>query len=87
MSYGASFFHYYIGRREYRSTSAWELFHAPFRRIIPVQAALFLLALGGFLSALTDGVILLLLVITKTGFDLFMHLYTHGRLGHTKTAR
>jgi hypothetical protein len=79
-SHLGSFFLNYLGRGEYRRTTLSALMHAPYARVVVLHITIIF---GGFLvMALgSPSWALALLVVLKTGFDLFCHERSHRGTG------
>lgn len=85
LSHGVSLVTNYVGREEYRHTSAGERMSAPYGRVVVLHVTIlfgaFLVgSLGSPLAALV------LLVVLKTGIDLAAHLREHRRAGRQADA-
>ena len=76
LSHGASFFLNYLGRGEYRRTSAPQQMFAPYGRVVVLHLTILF---GAFVAALLGAPIgvLIILVVLKTAFDLRLHLREH----------
>ncbi len=73
-----SFFRHYLGRREYRQTSATLQMFAPYGRIMVLHVAIVLAAVG--VEKMGQPILLLaILVIGKTAVDLAFHYFSHLR--------
>jgi hypothetical protein len=76
LSHGVSLCVNYFGKREYERETINSLMHAPYRRIVILHIAIigggfFVLSLGSPLP------LLVVLVVLKTGIDLFFHIREH----------
>ncbi len=84
VSHGVSFVENYILGREYRTGSISKLMHKPYQRIIVMHIAI--IAGGIFIMKLNSPMpLLIILVILKIFFDLFLHRKSHrqtDRTGH-----
>ena len=79
LSHGASFILNFIGKKEYEKTNVGFEMAAPYKRIFLMQ---FTIVIGAFLYLnlkLNSNVILILLIVLKTGVDLFSHLKEHNK--------
>ncbi|MFC5367680.1 DUF6498-containing protein [Salinirubrum litoreum] len=78
VSHGVSFVTNYVGREEYRHTSAGERMSAPYGRVVVLHVTIIV---GAFLVGSLGGPLpaLVLLVVLKTGIDLGAHLREHRR--------
>ena len=78
VSHGASFLFNYIGRGEYLRTSPDAQMLAPYSRLVILHVTI---VLGSFfvIGLGQPEFLVALLVIMKTGFDLFLHLRERGR--------
>jgi hypothetical protein len=76
LSHGASFVFNYIGRGEFRRSWAAAQMFAPYGRVVVLHVTILL---GGFAVAFLGApiVLLLILVLLKTAFDLSLHLREH----------
>jgi|SRR3989338_1956555 len=79
ISHGISFFHNFIGKREYKETSTMQLMTSPYKRVILMHITLLF---GGFLIMLTGIPIyaMILFIILKTIIDLKAHNKEHVHL-------
>jgi len=80
ISHGVSFFENYIGKEEYKKVSAQELFRQPYTRIYIMHLSILF---GAFLIKAFGAPIfvLVLLIVLKTGIDLFSHFLEHKKFG------
>lgn len=79
-SHGVSFARNFVAGGEYRTATVDDLFYEPYRRVVVLH--LTVLFGGALVDGLGDPLVgLLLLVLFKTGFDLYEHLQQHRRLG------
>ncbi|MFC6826702.1 DUF6498-containing protein [Halopelagius fulvigenes] len=78
VSHGGSFVVNYLGHGEYRGVSPDGQMMAPYRRVFVLHLTV---VLGAFLVVSLGGpvVLVLLLVVLKTAFDVAAHLREHGR--------
>jgi hypothetical protein len=85
LSHGVSFVTNYVGREEYRHTSAGERMSAPYGRVVVLHVTIIL---GAFLVGSLGSPLpaLVLLVVLKTGIDLVAHLREHRRASAQATA-
>lgn len=89
ISHGLSFWFNYLGRGEYRRTSASAQMFAPYRRLVVLHITIIV---GGMAIALTGApaAALAILVVLKTGMDIGLHLAEHRKqappVGTTTTA-
>lgn len=85
-SHLGSFLLNYIGRGEYRRATLSELMHAPYGRVAVLHITIIF---GGFLvMALgSPAWALVLLVVLKTGFDLFCHNRSHRKIAEEAMRR
>jgi hypothetical protein len=76
ISHGTSFWLNYVGRGEYRTISAAEVMTQPYGRLVILHVTI---VLGAFVSIQLGTPIgsLLVLVLLKTGMDLYFHLRQH----------
>jgi hypothetical protein len=87
VSHGVSFVTNYVGRAEYRHTSAGERMSVPYGRVVVLHVTIIL---GAFLVGSLGSPLpaLVLLVVLKTAIDLAAHLREHRRAGgRTDTER
>ncbi len=77
LSHGVSFAFNYIGTGQYKTALVPELMFRPYGRVIVMHVVILV---GGFLVQLlgSPAVALALLVVLKTGLDLFAHLREHA---------
>ena len=77
-----SFFHNYLGKGEYQATTFSQLMTKPYGRIVVLHLALLF---GAFLILALGSPILLLLILVvgKTGLDLKLHLREHQQQADT----
>lgn len=75
-SHGGSFVVNFVGREEYRDVSSAQQMSAPYRRVFVLHLTI---VLGAFLvvSFGSPVVLVALLVVLKTGFDVLAHLREH----------
>lgn len=79
IGHGSSFVVNFVGRREYRSVSAWDQVQRPYRRVAVLQLTIILGAWG--IVLLGSPVVLLgILVLAKMTLDVRSHLADHGRV-------
>jgi hypothetical protein len=80
VSHGVSLATNYVGREEYRHTSAGERMSAPYGRVVALHVTIIF---GAFLVGSLGSPLpaLVLLVVLKTGIDLVAHLREHRRAG------
>lgn len=80
VSHGFSFLSNYLGRGEYRRARLDQLMAAPYARVVVLHVVLLA---GGFLTQAAGSPLwaLLLLVVLKTGTDLWAHLRERRRWG------
>lgn len=71
ISHGISYYTNYLRGKEYEKADIGKLFFSPYARIVPMHIAIIL----GFIS----GAQVLILVIVKTIFDLFLHFAEHNK--------
>jgi hypothetical protein len=78
LSHGVSFVTNYVGREEYRHTSAGERMAAPYGRVVVLHVTIIV---GAFLVGSLGSPLpaLVLLIVLKTGIDLAAHLREHRR--------
>ena len=86
LSHGVSFAFNYIGTGEYRSALVPALMFRPYGRVMVLHIVILG---GGFLVTLFGSPLipLALLVVLKTGLDLFGHLREHAAMGPTAPLR
>jgi hypothetical protein len=78
ISHGISFVYHYLLKGEYKADKRPNLMAAPYKRVFIMQFAI----LGGAYWAMTIGspvVLLLILVILKTIFDVLLHMRSHNK--------
>jgi hypothetical protein len=75
-SHGVSFATNYVGREEYRRTSAADRMQAPYGRVVALHVTI---VVGAFLVGSLGSPLpaLVLLVVLKTGIDVVAHLREH----------
>jgi hypothetical protein len=80
MSHGTSFIMNYINGREFEVTKLSSEMTRPYVRIFVMQVTL---VVGGFvvMSFKEPSILLVLLVLLKTGIDLYSHIRNHSRYG------
>jgi hypothetical protein len=78
LSHGVSFLTNYVGREEYRHTSAGERMSAPYGRVVALHLTIIF---GAFLVGSLGSPLpaLVLLIVLKTGIDLAAHRREHRR--------
>ncbi|MCP4612541.1 MAG: hypothetical protein GY845_27905 [Planctomycetes bacterium] len=79
ISHGVSFVYNYLLKREYASDKSPNLMASPYKRVIILQFTI----LGGGFLAMTIGspaVLLLILVVLKTIFDVILHIRSHKKV-------
>ena len=85
LSHAVSFAFNYIGTGQYKSALVPALMFRPYGRVMVLHVVILG---GGFLVAMLGSrlIPLALLVVLKTGLDLFSHLREHAALGHAAPA-
>ena len=86
LSHGASFILNFVGKKEYQRSSVDREMASPYKRIFLMQ---FTIVIGAFLYLtlkFNSTAILILLILAKTGADLFSHITQHKNSGETPTS-